>query len=42
MKMASANDMKAANATYEGFVNLVKWATPIICVLAFVVVLVIQ
>ncbi len=40
--MASANDMKAANATYEGFVNLVKWSTPVICVLTFVVVLVIQ
>ncbi|MCC6941669.1 aa3-type cytochrome c oxidase subunit IV [Novosphingobium sp.] len=40
--MASANDMKAAKATYEGFVNLVKWSTPIICVLVLLIILVIQ
>ncbi len=42
MKMASANDMKAANSTYSGFVNLVKWSTPAICVLVFVIILIIQ
>ncbi|OYX63732.1 MAG: hypothetical protein B7Y89_04670 [Novosphingobium sp. 32-60-15] len=42
MKMASANDMKAAKATYEGFVNLVKWSTPAICVLVLLIILVIQ
>jgi hypothetical protein len=41
-KMAPANDIKAAKSTYEGFVNMVKWATPAICVLVFVVILVIQ
>lgn len=40
--MAPANDIKSAKATYEGFVNLVKWSTPAICVLVFAVVLVIQ
>lgn len=40
--MASANDMKAAEATYHGFVNLVKWSTPALCVIAFLVILVIQ
>ncbi len=40
--MASANDMKAATATYSGFVNLVKWSTPLICVLVFVIILIIQ
>ncbi|MFY7835117.1 aa3-type cytochrome c oxidase subunit IV [Novosphingobium sp. ERN07] len=40
--MAPANDIKAAKATYEGFVNLVKWSTPAICVLVAIVILVIQ
>lgn len=40
--MAPANDIKAAKSTYEGFVNMVKWSTPAICLLVFVVVLVIQ
>ncbi len=40
--MASANDMKAATSTYSGFVNLVKWATPAICVLVFIIILIIQ
>ncbi len=30
--MASGNDMKAHNATYEGFIGLAKWGT-IGCVL---------
>ncbi|MDP3551435.1 MAG: aa3-type cytochrome c oxidase subunit IV [Novosphingobium sp.] len=40
--MAPANDIKAAKATYDGFINLVKWSTPLICVLVLVVILVIQ
>ncbi|HQS70879.1 MAG: hypothetical protein B7Y36_01895 [Novosphingobium sp. 28-62-57] len=40
--MAPANDIKAAKSTYEGFVNLVKWSTPAIIALVFVVILVIQ
>jgi hypothetical protein len=36
--MASANDIKTAKATYEGFVGLIKVAVPVILVLvAFVV-----
>lgn len=39
--MASANDIKAARATYEGFVGLIKVAVPVILVLvAFVVYLI--
>lgn len=39
--MASANDMKAAEKTYDGFINLLKWSTPIVALIAFVVVLLI-
>jgi hypothetical protein len=38
MTMASGNDMKAARATYEGFIQMVKVATPIIAVIAATVV----
>ncbi|MFN3551734.1 MAG: aa3-type cytochrome c oxidase subunit IV [Novosphingobium meiothermophilum] len=40
--MAPANDIKAAKATYEGFVNMVKWSTPAIFVIVFLVILAIQ
>ncbi|CAM4018938.1 Cytochrome c oxidase subunit IV bacterial aa3 type domain-containing protein [Novosphingobium lubricantis] len=40
--MAPANDIKAAKATYEGFVNLVKWSTPVICVIVFAIVVLIS
>lgn len=40
--MASANDMKAAQRTYGGFVTLLKWAVPIIALLALVVILIIS
>lgn len=40
--MDSANDMKAAKATYNGFMNLLKWSTPVICVLVFLIILIIQ
>jgi len=36
--MASGNDMKAAEATYSGFINMVKISTPIIILIAVVVV----
>ena len=39
--MASGNDMKFHNATYGGFLTLLKWATPIIAIIAFVVVVLI-
>lgn len=37
--MESANDMKAAKRTYEGFVGLIKWSVPVIAIMTFVVVL---
>ncbi|MDF8331793.1 aa3-type cytochrome c oxidase subunit IV [Novosphingobium cyanobacteriorum] len=40
--MASGNDMKAATATYEGFVNLIKYSTPVIALIAAFVVYIIQ
>ncbi|MEO6387552.1 MAG: aa3-type cytochrome c oxidase subunit IV [Croceibacterium sp.] len=40
--MESANDMKAAEKTYSGFIGLLKWAVPAIAVIAFVVVLLIS
>lgn len=40
-KMASANDMKAARATYEGFIGLIKISVPVIAVIvAFVIYLI--
>ena len=39
--MASGNDMKSANRTYEGFTSLVKWGTILtLAVTAFVIVLI--
>jgi hypothetical protein len=32
--MASVNNMKAAEQTYGGFINMIKWATPVIVVIA--------
>ncbi|MCW1383443.1 aa3-type cytochrome c oxidase subunit IV [Novosphingobium sp. KCTC 2891] len=40
--MASANDMKAANATYAGFINMIKYSIPVIAVITAFVVLIIQ
>jgi hypothetical protein len=40
--MASGNDMKAATQTYGGFINLLKWAVPLLAVITAVVVVVIQ
>jgi tRNA threonylcarbamoyladenosine modification (KEOPS) complex Pcc1 subunit len=39
--MASANDMKAARATYDGFIGLIKVSVPVILLItAFVVFLI--
>jgi tRNA threonylcarbamoyladenosine modification (KEOPS) complex Pcc1 subunit len=39
--MTSANDIKAARATYEGFIGLIKIAIPVIAVIvAFVIYLI--
>ena len=40
--MASGNDMNAANKSYENFVVLVKWATPICALTALLVVVLIS
>lgn len=35
----AANDMKAAEGTYNGFISLLKWAVPLLAALtAFIVV----
>lgn len=36
--MASANDMKAARATYEGFIGLIKISVPVIALIVALVV----
>ena len=40
--MASGNDMKAANATYGSFINLLKWSVPAIAIIALIVVFLIS
>ncbi|HTN13955.1 MAG TPA: aa3-type cytochrome c oxidase subunit IV [Sphingomonadaceae bacterium] len=40
--MASANDMQAAQKTYEGFVTLVKFSTPVVVAIAALVVILIS
>ena len=37
----SANDMKAHEQTYGGFITLLKWSLPVIIVITIAVVLVI-
>ena len=39
--MASGNDMKAHNSTYDAFIGNLKWSVPVIAVIATVVVLLI-
>ncbi len=36
--MASGNDMKAAQATYGSFINLIKWTVPFLAVLTAVII----
>ena len=36
--MAATQDIKAARETYEGFIRLIKIATPVIAILAALVV----
>lgn len=39
--MASGNDMKFHNATYDGFLTLLKWSTPVVALIAaFVIILI--
>ena len=37
--MASANDMKAANKTYDSFIAALKWAVPALVIIAALVVI---
>lgn len=39
--MASGNDMKMHNGTYDGFIGLLKWSVPLVAVITAVVVLII-
>lgn len=38
----SVHDMEEAEATYNKFMNMVKWATPRIAVIVFIVVVLIS
>ena len=40
--MASANDMKAAEKTYGGFLTLLKWTVPSLAILTLLVILIIS
>lgn len=39
--MGSANDMKAAEKTYGGFIAMIKWAAPIIALIVLLVLILI-
>ncbi len=39
--MASANDMKEANKTYNSFIANLKWTVPLICVITAIVIVLI-
>ena len=39
--MDSANEMKAHEKTYGGFIGLLKWTVPVIALIALVVILLI-
>ena len=34
----ATHDMKSAEKTYGGFINMLKWAIPVIAVITFVVI----
>jgi hypothetical protein len=40
--MEPANDMKAAEKTYNGFLGLLKWSVPLIALIVFIVILLIS
>ena len=40
--MASGNDMQAHNATYQGFIDLIKWSIPPIALIVILVVFLIS
>jgi len=38
----AANDMKAAESTYSGFINLLKWSVPAIAAITLLIVIAIS
>ncbi len=40
--MSNGNDMKMANATYSGFINLIKFSIPVIVLITATVILLIS
>ena len=40
--MADSQNIQANEKTYGGFIAMLKWSVPLIAVLAFIVILVIQ
>lgn len=40
--MDSANNLKAHQKTYGGFVDMLKWTVPVIAVISFIVILLIS
>jgi hypothetical protein len=40
--MEPANDMKAAEKTYHGFLGLLKWSVPLIALIVLIVILLIS
>lgn len=40
--MASANDMKAAEKMYSGFISSLKWILPVLAVITALVIIVIS
>jgi hypothetical protein len=40
--MDSANNLKAHQKTYGGFIDMLKWTVPVIAVISFIVILLIS
>ena len=40
--MDSANDMKAHEKTYGGFIGLLKWSVPLLAVTTLIIILIIS
>lgn len=40
--MASANDMKAAEKTYAGFIANLKWSVPVLAIITAIIVVLIS
>ena len=40
--MESANDMKAHQKTYGGFIGLLKWSVPLLAIVTLLIILIIS